>query len=1497
MENWPMYEKLFGRVPFLVLPLVSMVCLTCFSESASAVSMRVSIGQVNYVAEIVYDAKEFRAWVYTGEVPKDVDLVHEPIILAKLYAGTQAFIFIENLVEKEASFSLLRSNTEYANATQKELEKISDVEQHSALVTKMTGRLIGAYVSGGSALQLNISDLALELTNAVFSFQDLADIIMLSEIGLASSLIEDALLLVDSLPMSNPEAIIVDIAQYILAADNIVNGVDYFTDISLRMAQDKRINTTLREDALKFGFNLADGFISVFVPNTGKTAVVAAQWARHLFSGVGIVSTAIDVTNVLKAHYERKLAIHNKGFYGASADKVFEYSNFFVKRQVTEQELDSSVLIEVKETDILKVISGPSTEDVSDARFYVVGTVLIEGYEGSQGIKVVLSESLPFDVSFGYSVYSFSTSDPTEATELGDFQPALNKRFIIPAGQSYGVVPVVVIDDDVEESLSEKFRFAVYDVNGATLPHGRYNDVYTGVIVDDDYIIDNTPIILNDPTDGLIDGNPPLPVTTSGCNLTALSVGTEVPGSTANSQIDMEYTVANAGDSVCRGGLVRVMIADSLDDSSLSYSADNFAIPALEAGERRTRYRNDVRLPNIGNGSKYLGIEVSPLLGDEDNSNDNRVFVPFVIGTGIAGLSDLRVTVDDAYIGDVEEPIVLWNSIVRLPYTIKANAEGSPPYRYSIVLSKDEYISVDDVVLQTLDSNNDRGLGYHGNHHYDREVLVPTGVARGFWYLIVQVDPFNEIDESNESNNARATPIIIEDSLVDESNGFPNLYADGFNIENRVLTNAELLKYSIFTVPSSPSVPLYDDSKTSYITHDVCLALSADIVLDDTDIIFHRYPDVLQQPLGGISGATVSFPAPKWLSDPDFGTGAYYIFAKIDCGDSIVENDEADNVAGPIEIFYIADASKTVIATDETVFVYAGDIMTTNLLANDQSSILQSLSIDFFADQRPTVSEPISYVEQDTGLTMMVEDDGTITIDASSVPHDLNGLAVKRLEIPYIVFGDIDYDRSIGHLKIFIKNRYIDEDGDGEPSLNDNCPFAHNIDQLNTDGADDGGDACDLDDDNDGVVDTADAYSEIPIGDLLDTDIDGAPNDCDETCIALGMAADDDDDNDSIDDNNDTYPLVAIGDLLDTDNDGAPDGCDDTCQTLGMSADADDDNDGIADIDDPFPLVANGDDNDDTWAYDIDGSNALVTGCVGTCPMNLAIPDTLGGYSVTSIGDYAFYNNQLTSVTIPDSVISIGLLAFGSNALTSLTIGNSVTTIGGAAFANNQLTSVTIPDSVTGIGYSAFYDNQLTSVTIPDSVTSIGYGLFAYNQLTSVSIPDSVTSIGDGAFKDNLLTSLTIGNNVTSIGDLAFSTNILSIVHFLGDRPAFSSESFDSNPLNTVTYCAGTSGWLGDPIEDITPINDCDGDGVLDADDAYPLIAIQNYVDSDKDGAPDECDAACMAIGMAADADDDNDGISDADEVAAGSDPLDPGNCIICGPRSWWRFKLMQPTL
>jgi hypothetical protein len=239
----------------------------------------------------------------------------------------------------------------------------------------------------------------------------------------------------------------------------------------------------------------------------------------------------------------------------------------------------------------------------------------------------------------------------------------------------------------------------------------------------------------------------------------------------------------------------------------------------------------------------------------------------------------------------------------------------------------------------------------------------------------------------------------------------------------------------------------------------------------------------------------------------------------------------------------------------------------------------------------------------------------------------------------------------------------------------------------------------------------------------------------------------------------------------------------------------------------------------DGFAYTVVGSAATVTGCTSTCPTNLVIPATLGGNPVTAIGRYAFHinnlstvtisdsvtsieerafsQNQLTSVTIPTSVTSIGLHAFSFNYLTSVTIPNSVTTIGNYAFGSNLLTNVTIPTSVTSISEGAFSWNQLTTITIPTSVTRIGDAAFWRNQLTSVTIPNSVTNIGSNAFFLNLLTSVTIPASVKFIDPYAFKDNELARITFMGNAPGNADGSlFDGNPgLTSVARFAAATGW------------------------------------------------------------------------------------------------------
>jgi len=164
------------------------------------------------------------------------------------------------------------------------------------------------------------------------------------------------------------------------------------------------------------------------------------------------------------------------------------------------------------------------------------------------------------------------------------------------------------------------------------------------------------------------------------------------------------------------------------------------------------------------------------------------------------------------------------------------------------------------------------------------------------------------------------------------------------------------------------------------------------------------------------------------------------------------------------------------------------------------------------------------------------------------------------------------------------------------------------------------------------------------------------------------------------------------------------------------------------------------------------------------------IPHKIQNLTVIVIGNFAFFNKNITKVTIPDSV----------------------TEIGEYAFACNKLNKVTIPNSVTKIGDNAFIDNKLTELIIPDSATKIMARAFAWNKLTKITIHNSETEIGSYAFLGNNITSITIPNNV-KLGLNAFARDF-NDVYKQNNRADFNF-FYEQNNRDGGTYRSDLTEW------------------------------------------------------------------------------------------------------
>lgn len=203
---------------------------------------------------------------------------------------------------------------------------------------------------------------------------------------------------------------------------------------------------------------------------------------------------------------------------------------------------------------------------------------------------------------------------------------------------------------------------------------------------------------------------------------------------------------------------------------------------------------------------------------------------------------------------------------------------------------------------------------------------------------------------------------------------------------------------------------------------------------------------------------------------------------------------------------------------------------------------------------------------------------------------------------------------------------------------------------------------------------------------------------------------------------------------------------------------------------------------------------------------------------ITEIPDYAFCNNNLTSITIPKSVKRIGIAFicdyYPDNKITEINLNEGLEVIEGS-FAGSKITSINLPDSLKKILEDSFRNcTKLKSVEFPgnlveigdwafemcpileevifsDSIEKIGTCAFLECPVKKVVIPESMKDIVEQTFYEcEELEIVVIGGNVTEIGPNAFANcTSLGAIVIPDSVTNISDDAFENSTEQLVIYC------------------------------------------------------------------------------------------------------------
>lgn len=196
------------------------------------------------------------------------------------------------------------------------------------------------------------------------------------------------------------------------------------------------------------------------------------------------------------------------------------------------------------------------------------------------------------------------------------------------------------------------------------------------------------------------------------------------------------------------------------------------------------------------------------------------------------------------------------------------------------------------------------------------------------------------------------------------------------------------------------------------------------------------------------------------------------------------------------------------------------------------------------------------------------------------------------------------------------------------------------------------------------------------------------------------------------------------------------------------------------------------------YQYSISNGQVTIQSYKGNAA-SLKVPQTIKGYPVVAIADYAFMDKtNLKSVTIPEGVVSTGKMLFASSSVEVVNMPSTWKSYYLCMFSGClNLVEINVPNNhptlstYCGDLYSKdksvliFYAGGKTNktFTIPASVRQISRGLHSTRYLEEVIVPDGVLSASPYSFAGSSIKRVIIGKGLREVSGTSFGSGLESI--------------------------------------------------------------------------------------------------------------------------------------